>query len=130
MASCPRAPDTCSEMLRHDCASEHADITRRIAGIDIPDGRMAREITELIRDTESELLHRHSSRVYVCGANGSAPALKYAPELRYVVAMFTTSDERRPTVTHSFAKRHAAVLAVSLRQLDSRQPLPSSRHGY
>jgi hypothetical protein len=35
-----------------------------LAGITIPDSRLAREITELVRDTESPLLFHHSSRVY------------------------------------------------------------------
>lgn len=36
--------------------------TMSIAGIRIPDSAMAREITELVRDTESELLFHHSDR--------------------------------------------------------------------
>jgi hypothetical protein len=35
-----------------------------ISGIQIPDSKLAREVTELIRDTESELLFSHSARVY------------------------------------------------------------------
>ena len=30
----------------------------------IPDSKLAREVTEIVRDTESELLFNHSSRVY------------------------------------------------------------------
>jgi hypothetical protein len=33
-----------------------------IAGVKIPDGRMARDLTRLIRDTESDLLFHHSQR--------------------------------------------------------------------
>lgn len=33
--------------------------------INIPDSQLAREVTELIRDTESEMLFSHSSRVYL-----------------------------------------------------------------
>jgi len=36
---------------------------RPVAGIAIPDGRLAREITELVRDTASPLLYNHSRRV-------------------------------------------------------------------
>jgi hypothetical protein len=36
--------------------------------ISIPDSKIAREITELVRDTESPLLFHHSSRVYHWGA--------------------------------------------------------------
>jgi hypothetical protein len=39
-----------------------------LAGIRIPDSKLAREIMELVRDTESPLLFHHSSRVYYWGA--------------------------------------------------------------
>ena len=39
-----------------------------IAGVTIPDSRLAREITELVSDTEPPLLFHHSSRVYYWGA--------------------------------------------------------------
>src|SRR5579859_5044293 len=38
-----------------------------IAGIRIPDSKMARDLTQLIRDTESDLLFHHSTRVYLFG---------------------------------------------------------------
>jgi len=60
-----------------------------IAGIAVPDSRMARELTELVRDTESELLFHHSTRVYLFGAlTGRRKRLSYDPELLYVGAMF------------------------------------------
>src|SRR5208282_3792757 len=37
-------------------------------GITIPDSKMAREITELVRDTVNSLLFNHSSRVYYFSA--------------------------------------------------------------
>jgi hypothetical protein len=43
-----------------------------IAGIEIPDSTMARDLTRLIRDIESPLLFHHSSRVYHEGALASA----------------------------------------------------------
>jgi hypothetical protein len=43
-------------------------MTRTIEGIKIPDSKLAREVTELVRDTESPLLFHHSSRVYYFGA--------------------------------------------------------------
>lgn len=33
-------------------------------GLRIPDSKLARTITEFVRDTETELLFNHSSRVY------------------------------------------------------------------
>jgi hypothetical protein len=50
---------------------------------------MARDLTELIRDTESDLLFHHSTRVYLFGAStGQRKGLAYDPELLYVGAMF------------------------------------------
>src|SRR6201981_2340544 len=60
-----------------------------IEGINIPDSKLAREVTELVRDTESPLLFHHSSRVYYFGAlAGKHRGLKFDPELLYVGAMF------------------------------------------
>jgi hypothetical protein len=38
-----------------------------IKGVSVPDSKLAREITELVRDTESPLLFHHSSRVFHWG---------------------------------------------------------------
>ena len=60
-----------------------------IEGIAIPDTKLAHEVTELVRDTESPLLFNHSSRVYYFGAlAGKHRGLKFDPELLYVGAMF------------------------------------------
>jgi hypothetical protein len=60
-----------------------------LAGIRIPDSKLAREITELVRDTESSLLFNHSSRVYYWGAlAGKRRGLRFDPELLYTGAMF------------------------------------------
>jgi hypothetical protein len=60
-----------------------------IAGIRVPDSKMARDLTELIRDKEPELLFHHSSRVFLFGAlTGQRRGLRYDPELLYVGAMF------------------------------------------
>jgi hypothetical protein len=40
----------------------------KIDAIGIPDTKLCREITELVRDTEPELLFNHSSRVYYFAA--------------------------------------------------------------
>lgn len=63
--------------------------TDEIAGIAIPDSRLAREAAELIRDTESDLLFHHSARVYFWGSLlGRRRKLRFDPELLYVAAMF------------------------------------------
>src|SRR6202790_5572494 len=60
-----------------------------VQGVSIPDSRLAREITELVRDTESPLLFQHSSRVYYFGAlAGKHRGLSFDPELLYAGAMF------------------------------------------
>jgi hypothetical protein len=59
------------------------------SGITIPDSKMAREVTELVRDTETLLLFNHSSRVYYfAAATGKRKGLTFDPELLYVSAMF------------------------------------------
>lgn len=60
-----------------------------IAGIQIPNSKLAREITEFIRDTESTLLFNHSSRVYYFAAlAGRRRGLTFDPDLLYAGAMF------------------------------------------
>lgn len=60
-----------------------------VDGISIPDSRFARDITELVRDTETALLFHHSSRVYYWGAlAGRQRGLRFDTELLYAGAMF------------------------------------------
>jgi len=60
-----------------------------LQGVQIPDSKLAREIAELVRDTEAPLLFHHSSRVYYFGAlAGNRRALKFDAELLYAGAMF------------------------------------------
>lgn len=60
-----------------------------VAGIRIPDSPLAREITRFVRDGESDLLFRHSTRVYFWGAlAGRRKGLSFDPELLYAAAMF------------------------------------------
>lgn len=60
-----------------------------IADVPIPDSRLTRRITELVRDTESPLLFHHSSRVYYFGAlAGLRRDLNFDRELLYAGAMF------------------------------------------
>src|SRR6185369_10995887 len=60
-----------------------------IAGIRVPDSALARAATELVRDTEDDLLYNHSRRTFFWGAlTGERRKLKYDPELLYVGAMF------------------------------------------
>jgi HD-GYP domain-containing protein (c-di-GMP phosphodiesterase class II) len=59
------------------------------AGIRVPDSAMARAATQLVRDTEDDLLYNHSRRVFFWVAlTGERRGLKYDPELLYIGAMF------------------------------------------
>ena len=55
----------------------------------IPDSRIARDATDLIRSVESDLLYHHSLRVYRWGAlQGALRGLRDDPGLLYIGAMF------------------------------------------
>jgi hypothetical protein len=59
------------------------------AFISIPDSKMAREATELVRDIATPLLFNHSSRVYCFAAlAGARQGLSFDAELLYIASMF------------------------------------------
>lgn len=67
----------------------HATSFALASGVSIPDSKMAREATELVRDTENSLLFNHSSRVYLfAAAAGKRKRLNFDAELLYIGAMF------------------------------------------
>jgi hypothetical protein len=73
-----------------------------IAGIGIPDSRLAREATVLVRDTETDLLFHHSRRVFLFGAlTGASKGLAYDPELLYIGAMFHDMGLMKPYSSQS-----------------------------
>lgn len=60
-----------------------------IEGVSVPDSKLAREITELVRDTEPPLLFDHLSRVFYWGAlTGVRRGLAFDADLLYAGAMF------------------------------------------
>jgi HD superfamily phosphodiesterase len=60
-----------------------------IAGVGIPDSRLVKEATELVREAAPPLLFDHSRRVYLFGTlQGRRRGLDPDPELLYVGAMF------------------------------------------
>lgn len=60
-----------------------------IAGIRIPDSKLAREATELLRELGSPLLFAHSLRVYLFGSlRGRHRGLSVDSELLYIGAVF------------------------------------------
>src|ERR1700738_1627855 len=82
-----------------------------LAGIRIPDSKLAREIMELVRDTESPLLFHHSSRVYYWGAlAGKRRGLRFDPELLYAGAMFHDMGlTHRPPAPGVVSRTSAAI---------------------
>jgi HD superfamily phosphodiesterase len=73
-----------------------------IAGIRIPDSQLAREATDLVRDTETDLLFHHSRRVFLFGAlTGASKGLAYDPELLYIGAMFHDMGLMKPYSSQS-----------------------------
>ena len=60
-----------------------------LLGITLPDSTIAREATQLLRDTASDLLFQHSMRVYLWSALlADRKGLGFDPELLYAAAMF------------------------------------------
>jgi hypothetical protein len=82
-------------------------MTSTVPGARIPDSKLAREITELVRDTVPPLLFHHSSRVYYFGAlAGKHRGLSFDPELLYAGAMF---HDMGLTPKHSSAQERFEV---------------------
>ena len=60
-----------------------------VHGVAVPDTSLGRAVTEFVRDTETDLLFNHSSRVFHFGAlAGRHRGLKFDTELLYAGAMF------------------------------------------
>jgi hypothetical protein len=59
------------------------------AGVTVPDTKLAREATDLVRAATTDLVYHHSRRVYFWGSlQGRNRGLSYDPELLYIGAMF------------------------------------------
>src|SRR3954452_12787101 len=97
--------------------------TSSTSPVAIPDSRLAREATELIRSVESDLLFNHSLRVYSFGAlQGDRQGLSYDPELLFIGAMFhdiglveghRSADDRfevdGANAAHEFLREHGVT---------------------
>src|SRR5471032_3288343 len=60
-----------------------------IAGVDIPDGAMARAATDRIRAAESELMFHHALRAFLFGAlTGARENLAFDADLLYIGVLF------------------------------------------
>jgi hypothetical protein len=61
----------------------------KIDAVAVPDSKLAREATELVRDVATPLLFNHSSRVYCFAAlTGERQGVFFDRELLYIAAMF------------------------------------------
>ena len=81
--SCFTNCDRCRRMM----SSKENTMSLIVGGLAIPDSKLAREITEVVRDTEPPLLFHHSSRVYYWGAlTGKRRSLKSPPNCRLMRA--------------------------------------------
>jgi hypothetical protein len=59
------------------------------AGVMIPDTKLARDATDLVRDSTTDLVYHHSRRVFWFGSlQGRNRGLSFDPELLYIGAMF------------------------------------------
>jgi HD superfamily phosphodiesterase len=59
------------------------------AGVTVPDTKLARDATELVRESTTDLIYNHSRRVYWFGSlQGRNRGLSFDPELLYIGAMF------------------------------------------
>ena len=100
----------------------HATLT---SGVIVPDSKLAREATELVRDTEPSLLFNHSTRVYYFGSlAGKKRGLKFDPELLYIAAMFHDMGLTREYSSKSdrFEVDGANAAKTFLRQHNISQP--------
>ena len=104
-------------------------MTSSIHGVSIPDTKLARAVTEFVRDTEPDLLFHHSSRVYYFGAlAGQERGLKPDAELLYTGAMFhdvglmpghSTPDERFEVDGANAAKAFLTGHGISQADVDT-----------
>lgn len=104
------------------------DQMKVIAGISVPDSQMAKAVTELVLDTETELLYHHSRRVFLFGAlEGKRKGMGYDPELLYVGAMFhdmglmpgvSSADERFEVDGANAARDFLSAYDIAERDVD------------
>jgi hypothetical protein len=59
------------------------------AGVTVPDTKLARDATKLVRESTTDLVYHHSRRVFWFGSlQGRNRGLSFDPELLYIGAMF------------------------------------------
>src|SRR3954451_18579586 len=86
----------------HSAAGRRTSARQRqtVAGVTVPDTKLAREAADLVRAATTDLVYHHSRRVYFWGSlQGRNRGLSYDPELLYIGGMFRfevdSADEAR-----------------------------------
>ena len=100
-----------------------------IHGVTIPDTKLGRAVTAFVRDTETDLLFNHSTRVYYFGAlTGLDRGLKPDLELLYTGAMFhdvglmpdhSSQDERFEVDSANAAKAFLKSYGIEQADIDT-----------
>ncbi|MEQ5777459.1 HD domain-containing protein [Thalassospira sp. NFXS8] len=103
-------------------------MTASLAEIAIPDSALTREITEFVRDTETDLLFHHSSRVYYfAAATGQRKGMTFDAELLYAGAMFhdmglmpghSSADQRFEVDGANAARQFLKARGISQQDID------------
>src|SRR4051794_5065789 len=84
-----RASDVVPLRSRPGLLKRRPLMSETIAGIRIPDSKLAREATDLLREHGTSLLYAHSLRVFLFGSlRGRHRRLRVDPELLYIGAVF------------------------------------------
>lgn len=100
-------------------------MSTNIAGIKIPDSRLAVEAQDILKEYGSDLLWNHSNRVYLFGAlQGEKAKKNYDAELLYVSALFhdlgLTKKHSSPDKRFEVDGANAARQFLTLHNIDDR----------
>jgi HD superfamily phosphodiesterase len=103
--------------------------TNGIAGVAVPDSRLARDLTQFVRDTESPSLFHHSCRVYYWAAlAGKRRQLQFDAELLYAGTMFhdmgltdeySSADERFEVDSANAARKFLRSYGIAQRDIET-----------
>lgn len=97
---------------------EHWPLPREVAGVRIPDSRLAREATEFTREVSASVVFNHVMRTYLLGALlGQQQGLRFDAELFFLGAVFhDLGQTERFLGTQRFEVDGADAAAAFLRQ--------------
>jgi len=96
--------------------------SRPVASVVIPDSKLAHEITELVRDSESPLPFNHSSRVFYWGAlTGVRRGLSFDVELLYAGAVFHDMGLTRASRWTARIPRATSCVIRNIKEADNEE---------